>query len=161
VISLRPATEGDADRLRAWRNDPVTRESSFSQGEIGAEEHAHWLARKLADPQTAIWIAQAAGEPVGQVRLDRLGDTTAAEVDIAVAPECRGRGHAATILRLAALEARDRLAVDRLEARVKAGNEASARSFRGAGFTELEAEEDGTLRFQLRLPSGQDDAQSS
>jgi RimJ/RimL family protein N-acetyltransferase len=155
LISLRAATHGDAELLRAWRNDPVTRSSAFTASEVTSEEHGEWLARKLANPDCAIWIAQVDDHPVGQVRLDRAGSGDVAEVDIAVAPGFRGRGYAAAMLRLVTEEAPRRLPIRRLLARVKPGNEASALSFRRAGFTELSPAEDGVLRFELPLASPQ------
>ena len=150
TIRLRSATARDADRLLAWRNDSVTRSAAFTQGEVAPEEHRRWLAAKLADPRSAIFIAEDEdeGAAVGQVRIDV--EDGRGELHLTVAPEARGRGHAPAILRLAVAEASRRPDVAVLEARVKAGNEASLRAFRRAGFAELPAA-DELVRFELAL----------
>ena len=148
MISLRRAQARDAELLLSWRNDAVTRRFAFNSGEVSPAEHAAWLERRLADSGCVLWIAEDDGMAVGQVRLDRDGD--AAEVSITTAPEARGRGHAVAMLQLAAAQAADELAVERLVARIKQGNEASLRAFRRAGFSEEGDAADGVLRLERR-----------
>jgi RimJ/RimL family protein N-acetyltransferase len=150
-ILLRAATEEDAALLLEWRNDPVTRRWAFTEAAVAPDEHAAWLARKLADPRCLLWIAERDGVPVGQVRLDQDPDGDAAEISIALAPEFRGRGYAPLVLSRMVGEARDRLSVSRLRALVKPGNEASVRSFERVGFERCDPTGDGALRFELEL----------
>lgn len=129
---LRSATTADADLLLAWRNDPETRAASFSTEEIPREAHLRWLAGKLEDERCALLIIEVAGAPVGQVRLEKEGDS--AEVHIALAPAARGRSIGRQALRSAVAEAPSLLGVSRITANVKADNEASLRAFEAAGF---------------------------
>lgn len=138
-VRLRRAGQVDADLLLAWRNDPVTRASSFQSGVVEADAHAQWLAAKIASPGTEIWIAEVEGRPAGQVRFDICEEPGVAIVDITVAPEFRGRGLGKMFL--ASAIARQGLAIDRLRALVKPDNEASAATFRAAGFSERAATE--------------------
>jgi RimJ/RimL family protein N-acetyltransferase len=133
MITLRPAALDDETRLLAWRNDPATRASAFNEAEVSPEAHKTWLARKLADPACAIVVAEEEGEPVAQVRFERI-EPDLAEIDIAVAPQARGRGVGRRVLRLAVGDARRVLGVTRVRARVKPTNEASLKAFRAAGF---------------------------
>ena len=139
-ISLRPARSEDEDRLRSWRNDPVIRARSFSGDEVSAEEHHAWLARKLRDPDSLLFVIEDLGSAVGQIRLDRV-DQEAADVSIGLASEARGRGIGRAALVLAAGEAGRTLGVRRLRALVKEDNEASLRAFVAAGFEEAERTE--------------------
>jgi RimJ/RimL family protein N-acetyltransferase len=134
MLSLRRAGVEDADLLRSWRNDPTTREASFSSREVSREEHARWLAEKLEDANCALFIVEDAGEPIGQVRLDRV-DQDEAEVSIALASAARGKGIGREALRLAKSHAARSLGVKKLTARVKCSNSASLAAFRAAGFS--------------------------
>jgi RimJ/RimL family protein N-acetyltransferase len=132
-VQLRPAGFGDSDRLRAWRNDPATRAASRNTGEVAPDEHAAWLARRLGDPDTRIFVAELSGEPVGTVRVDRLeGDR--GEIHVSLAPEARGRGLAAPILRVAARRGAAELGLGTVVANVREDNMPSLRAFQRAGF---------------------------
>jgi RimJ/RimL family protein N-acetyltransferase len=132
-VNLRPATREDAARLLAWRNDASTRRWSFSSDPVPADDHHAWLERKLADPDTAIFVAEDEGGPVGQLRIDRRD--AHGVVSIAVAPEARGRGVGTRMLEEAA-RARP-LGVAVLRAEVVPANETSLRMFLKAGFEEV------------------------
>jgi RimJ/RimL family protein N-acetyltransferase len=133
---LRPAVAGDSDRLLAWRNDPVTRAASFRTAPVREPDHERWLAESLGRPDRRLLVAERAGTPVAQLRLDR-GDDAApvAEVSITVAPAFRGRGLGPAVLAAADSAARD-WGVDRLIARVKASNVRSRRIFETAGYVD-------------------------
>jgi len=141
-LVLRPATSDDAARLLEWRNHPTTRAASLSTAEIDLDTHRAWLADRLRDPDCRLLIVVHDGEPVGQLRLDR--DDTTAEVSIGLAPQAQGRGLGTQALRLLDAEAAAWPDVRRLTARVRAGNVASARAFRSAGYREHDRDEDTT-----------------
>lgn len=150
--ALRPARPDDAARLLAWRNDPTTVRFSRTGRPVEPDEHDRWLARRLVDPGTRIWIGEVDGEPVGEVRVDvREG---VGEVDVAVAPEHRGRGHARALLAGMEEEMLGDYQVRELVARVHPGNEPSARAFRAAGFVESDPDPDGfrSLRWARGVP---------
>jgi RimJ/RimL family protein N-acetyltransferase len=133
MLTLRPANADDEARLLAWRNDPATREASFSTAVIPADRHARWFARKLHDAATALLVIEEDGSPVGQVRLDRVAAASAG-ISIGLEPEARGRGIGREALRLAVEQAQGLLGVTRITALVKPENTSSLRAFRGAGF---------------------------
>jgi RimJ/RimL family protein N-acetyltransferase len=132
-ISLRAATWDDRQLLLGWSNDPTTRGNSFDPRPIAMPDHEAWLRRRLAEPETRIYIGLHRAVPCGVVRFERRADG-ATEVSISVDPSFRGRGLAAPLLRLA----RDRYiaecGVHRVVARVKTDNIASLRAFRRAGY---------------------------
>jgi N-acetylneuraminate synthase len=136
AITLRRATTDDGPILLAWRNDPETRRMSLSSDVVTEAEHAAWLAHSLATTLRALFVAEHGGHVIGQARLDviqQLGALGSAEVSITVAPDARGKGHAASILIAAEHEARG-IGIKRLEARIKPDNEASIRAFKRAGY---------------------------
>jgi UDP-2,4-diacetamido-2,4,6-trideoxy-beta-L-altropyranose hydrolase len=134
MITIREAALDDEHHLLAWRNDAVTRALAFTQHEITADEHSAWFRGKLADARCVILIAEEDGQPVAQVRFDRV-DARIAEAHIAVDPAARGRGVGRSALRLALPGARRALGVDKVLARIKRENTASLRAFHAAGFS--------------------------
>lgn len=134
-LTLRAATSGDEAMLLGWRNDPEAIRFSVTGQGVRPAEHSAWLARRLGDPNTHLWIAEERGAPVGQVRVDVEGDT--GTVSIAVAPGERGRGVGTAALRAMVREVERDPAVRRLRALVRTDNRASVRAFELAGFERL------------------------
>ena len=134
-VCLRPATLRDARLLHAWANDPLTRRMSFSTESIPWDTHLPWLTGRLANPDCRLYIGEdERGEALGQVRLDRAATT--ATLSVGLAPEARGRGLAARLVRLAAVECLDSGWCRLVEARVRPENAASLATFRRAGFVD-------------------------
>jgi RimJ/RimL family protein N-acetyltransferase len=134
-ITLRPARddEDDARLLLAWRNDAETRAASFSSREVTWDEHVAWFEKSLADPSRHIYFALEEGRPVGVARLDDRGGGRA-EINLIVAPEARGRGIAAPVLRAACELASRKLGYAEITGRIKEDNAASRRACVRAGF---------------------------
>ncbi len=133
-LVLRPASAGDAADLLAWRNDATTVRFSRSLRAVEPAEHDEWLAARLADPATRLWIGEVDGAAVGQVRVDVTDGVGV--VDVAVAPERRGRGFGRALLAALRAELQGDLQARVLTASVAADNEPSARAFLAAGFHE-------------------------
>jgi UDP-2,4-diacetamido-2,4,6-trideoxy-beta-L-altropyranose hydrolase len=136
AVTLRAVTRDDACLLWEWANDPAVRANAFHPEPIPWETHCAWLDGKLRSPDCRIWIMERAGQPVAQVRYDRLGDT--AEIGLSVAAAARGLGLARALLQVSAREACAVLGVRRLLAFVKPDNHASARAFERAGFRQIQ-----------------------
>lgn len=143
-LTLRPASEADAARLRAWRNDPETRAASRSTEKVGEKEHAAWLVGVLADPDRRLLVCELEGEPVGQVRFDGL-DGDRYEISIALAPAARGKGLSSPLIAKAVEWLRASHPDAEVEARVREGNARSLAAFRRAGFRLSGEEVDGFL----------------
>ena len=141
-VALRRATQDDAARLLAWRNDPQTRAMSVSAAEVTADEHRAFLAASLASSDRFLFVAEAEGRPVGTLRLDREPNATFA-VSLTVAPEERRKGYSAALLRAADAEAA-RLGARRLVAVLRPDNAASRKAFETAGYRDfLDTEQSG------------------
>lgn len=152
AVTLRPARADDAGRVMEWRNDGDAVRFSVTGRPVSAAEHQRWFTTMLANGDVRLWIAEEAGEAVGQVRLDVTDGT--GTVSIAVAREHRGRGLAVTMLR-ALIEV---VAADgdlrRLEALTHPENTSSLRAFERAGFRRREAREGGFMVLLCELPAG-------
>jgi RimJ/RimL family protein N-acetyltransferase len=143
-LTLRPATEADSARLREWRNDPDARAASRNTAEVGPEEHAAWLAAVLADPDRRLLICELNGDPVGQVRFDRLTEGRY-EISIALAPAARGQRLSSPLIALAVEKLRESSPGAEIEAHVREDNPRSQAAFRRAGFLPSGREVDGFL----------------
>lgn len=130
-VALRPAATTDGDFLLRLRNDDLTRTMSTSNVAVTADEHAAWLASSLQSDTRSLWIAEHAGEAVGQLRLDTSG--AVAQVSLALIATARGQGLAVDLLRAGETEARAR-GVRVLTASIRAQNDASVASFKRAGY---------------------------
>lgn len=131
--SLRPAAESDAETLWRWANDPITRSVSLNPEPIPWAVHLQWLASKLEDPNTDLWLAvDEEGKPFGQVRFDCTGHE--AVISVGLDPAQRGAGFGSQLIR----QSSDRImrirGVGLIRAYIKPGNVASQRAFARAGY---------------------------
>jgi predicted dehydrogenase/RimJ/RimL family protein N-acetyltransferase len=149
AIVLRPASRDDGDRLRAWRNDPDTRRHSRVSAEVTPDEHERWLSQMLSAPDIRLWIAEAAGEALGQIRVSWRPDGWA-ELHVNIAPEARGRGLGTAVIGEAAARALATGNTSGLVAHIKDENRASLRAFTRAGFTRVGRDSAGLARLERR-----------
>ena len=135
-FSLRSVAWDDCDILFKWVNDPVTRENSLDSGAIPLKNHEQWLRLKMHEKDTRQYMGVAStNQPFGVVRFER--DEGCFLLSVSIAPDFRGCGLCAPLLRMATekflLENRDSV----LEAVIKKKNIVSQRAFEQAGFTSL------------------------
>ena len=132
-IKLRAANEEDARLLWNWANDATVRAASFSSQRISWAEHCDWMARRLSDQRSQIWVAEENGYPLGTVRAHRTTEDCA-ELGVTIAPESRGQGLAPLVIRLAVERAIERWSLAELHAFIKPHNVSSTKAFESAGF---------------------------
>lgn len=132
-VRVRAARAEDCGTVWEWNNDPVTRAFSFSSDPIPWADHVAWFEARVAGPAEAVLVAEdAEGRPVGVARFGR--DGVVAEIGVTVAPERRGNGLGAAIIREATARLLDATDVQTVEAWIKPENGASIQAFRAAGF---------------------------
>ncbi len=141
AVDLRPAVAADSEGLRAWANAPDSLVNKLrTRTPIPREAHERWLAARLARADCAIWIVEADGDPVGQIRLEP--GAAAVEVDIYIAPEHRRRGLARCALSQAVAAYQLDHPEARIIARVKHDNAPSRALFAAIGFDPVETAAD-------------------
>lgn len=149
AITLRAATQADADLLLGWVNAPETlAQKKLTRAPVDRPTHKAWLARRLADPATVLRIIVHGGEDAGQVRLQ--ADDGVALVDIYVTPQARRGGVAASALRLALTSLPSSFAHS-ARAEVRMDNRPSRRLFESLGFAQTESS-DSFATYDCTLP---------
>jgi RimJ/RimL family protein N-acetyltransferase len=124
---LRVATADDLPFLLRLRNDPETRKWSRTQDEISEAAHDAWF-QETTD-RIFVAVDDTLNRPhVGTVRYVRHPHEL--EMGIVIAPEHRGKGYAAEMIRLGVKEAWAPVV-----AYVRADNDKSYAAFTRAGFT--------------------------
>jgi UDP-2,4-diacetamido-2,4,6-trideoxy-beta-L-altropyranose hydrolase len=135
---LRDAVLADGDDLFRWRNDRETRVWSRNTSDVSWDEHLTWLKSALQNPNRRLLIAENERGAVGTIRFDLLDG--AWEMSWTVAPEHRGKGVGAAIVKLAL----DSMTGEGVFAEVEAANFASQRIAKMSGFR-LREDKDGRL----------------
>lgn len=137
-LALRRATEADCRFLFELRNDKTVRMNSFQTDEILYEQHEKWLKRKLASPDSEIYILLLDEVNVGQVRIDVTDGI--GEISYALCSEARGHGYSKWMLAQTEQEMRRTKACRELFAEVKRENTASRKIFQSLEYREEPAE---------------------
>lgn len=139
-LQVRRVVPADEAQLLEWSNDPVTRANAFSPQKIDAATHREWFQARLRDIERChFYIVETGnGIPIGAVRFQEA--THGWEVHFSLAPMFRGRGLGRRLVEVALLNLRaDKMDIEQIVGRVKAGNLASRRIFEALAF---ESEED-------------------
>lgn len=132
---LRTAVAGDVDLLYEWVNETDVRKSAFQIAHIPYQEHIKWYEGLLGDSDRKQYIYMYGNEPVGQVRIEVCEEI--AEVDYSISVTMRGKGHGKNMLCLLREQIQtDFPKVEKIRAKVKAGNIASRRVFSELGYAE-------------------------
>lgn len=135
IISLRTATEADMADLLAWRNHPETRGASFNTDPITPESHEAWFKRKLASPETLIYIAMSETEKLGTIRFEDNGETI--KTSVMLNPAFFGQGLGPKVIAIGTEKyLREKRPAKPIVAEIKTGNTASLKAFAKAGFKE-------------------------
>ena len=132
-LVVRLAKADDCIEFFNWANDPVVREQSLDTAEIEWTDHQKWFDEKIKSDSTEIYVLEASGLPVGQVRFEKLGSV--AEINYSLDDLVRGRGWASLMLEMAMEKYLERGAVP-LKAVVKSENKISQSIFFKIGFSE-------------------------
>jgi UDP-2,4-diacetamido-2,4,6-trideoxy-beta-L-altropyranose hydrolase len=151
---LRPARKDDMVAYYHWTNDPETRGNAIDTSPISWATHEAWFTARLLDADTRLFVFEAAGLAVGQIRFEMQGDT--ARISYSLESFVRGRGWGTRLVALG-MDSMRQTAPVRMWAQVKAGNDASSAVFLRLGFTETTGSADGGLRWfsldRTRRPS--------
>jgi RimJ/RimL family protein N-acetyltransferase len=135
-LTVRLAKPDDCVEFFNWANDLAVREQSLSPSTIQLDDHKKWFSEKISSNTCEMYVMEASGLPVGQVRFDLIGDC--AEIDYSLDKIARGRGWSPTLLEKS-IEAYRRRQSKPLRAVVKNSNLPSRAVFFKIGFEESES----------------------
>lgn len=135
-IKLRVAAKEDCDDLFSWANDLETRKASFTSSKINYKSHCKWFQKSLKSRQRVIFIGlDKEDNKIGVVRFDKVS-AYAAEVSVNIAPNMRGKGYAAQLIR-SSCRFCSFAGIRFFIARIKKQHNISIKVFKKAGFCEL------------------------
>jgi len=135
-IRVRLAEASDSQVVLKWRNDRQSRLNSRNHDPISHDPHEVWFQGVLENPDRHIYIGEANGVPIGQVRFDLMKSSESLfEVSISIDPEMRGRGLAVPFLLAAESTFLDSTRAQGLHAYVNVENLASQILFSRAGYS--------------------------
>lgn len=144
---LRKAEADDCDDLFAWRNDLLMRKMAHNMQEVSRDTHNEWFAASLQTQNRLVLIGvDVAERKIGVVRYD-FHSFKEAIVALNIAPEFRGQGYGADLLKQSEnFLSRD---IQKLHAEIKSVNIASIKTFENAGYV-FDKELDG-IRTYLKI----------
>ena len=132
-LVVRLAKADDCVEFFNWANDPAVREQSLTTSTIQWEDHKRWFAEKISSASCEIYVLEASGLPVGQIRFEKSGSV--AEINYSLDSIVRNRRWASVMLEMAMEQYLERGAVS-LNAIVKSENKRSRSVFFKLGFSE-------------------------
>ena len=127
-VRLKPAVASDKSLVFGQQVLPAIRQWFRNPQPPAWLEHSAWFDSMIVDPRVNLWLIEAAGYILGQVRTDARDDGLL-EVSVLVVPEAQGMGVATAALRAVSEEQRSRLIAD-----IHPDNDASIAAFLRAGF---------------------------
>ncbi|MFM8504494.1 MAG: GNAT family N-acetyltransferase, partial [Acidimicrobiaceae bacterium] len=149
-LAVRLAKPDDCVEFFNWANDPAVREQSLSTSTIQWLEHKRWFSEKIRSSATEMYVMEACGLPVGQVRFEK--SAAVAEINYSLDKIVRNRRWASAMLEMA-MEMFGQKCSSTLKARVKSSNAKSSAVFKQLGFCEAPSQDSSLLTFQLEPKS--------
>jgi RimJ/RimL family protein N-acetyltransferase len=130
----------------------MVRAMALDTDPIPLNVHLEWFDSRLSDANNRLYVLEAEGLPVGQIRFELYNEE--ATIDYSLDEFVRGRGWANKLLDLG-IAAFNSHKETLLNATVKKNNFASSATFIRFGFNEKMAnKEDGVRHFQLPIQEG-------
>lgn len=145
-LKVRFALKHDYIDYFNWTNDPQARENSLDSADIEWTGHQKWFTEKINSESTEMYVLEASGLPVGQIRFEIVDRT--AEINYSLDELVRGRDWAATAVEVA-IKAFRLQNSHLLKAQVKKANVRSWSVFRTLGFIETSINNSEILEYQL------------
>ncbi len=149
-LTVRLAKPDDCVEFFNWANDPAVREQSLSTSTIQWSDHKKWFAEKISSNSCEMYVLEASGLPVGQVRFEK--SATAAEINYSLDKIVRNRRWSSVMLEMA-MKMFGQKSSSTLRARVKSSNVPSSAVFKQLGFSEMPSQDSSLSTFNLELES--------
>ncbi len=126
-------TEGDVERVLAWRNHLEVRRYMYTQHEISQDDHNLWYKRAQQDPCKHLLIYEANNQALGFVSISELGSGGIADWGFYVAPDAP-KGCGSGLGRAALDHAFNRIRLHKICGQVLAFNKRSIHFHKSFGF---------------------------
>jgi RimJ/RimL family protein N-acetyltransferase len=134
-IRLRKVELSDCKQIWLWINDPLVRSVSFNPTSISLEHHVKWFSSALIDPNLVYYIAvDKNAKPFGQARFQI--ESKEAVISVLIDPEYRGMALGTLLIQDATEKFFIETGIEKINAFIKIGNEASRKAFTKAGYKE-------------------------
>ncbi len=150
VLSLRPARSNDIVLYYNWVNDSEVRKSAINTSPISWLSHKEWFIKKLNDSNSWLFVLEAKGLPVGQIRFDRDGDHLMIDYSLDICVRSRGWG---TQLVSLGADLMQQIENVKIFAEVREENNRSSAVFLRAGFVEEQNSSQDGYRYFYRYPA--------
>lgn len=136
ALILSKTTMHDADLLFHWRNDLITRESSFNSEPIIYQDHINWLKNSLNNPNHLSYIGQLNQQKIGVCRFNKTHEHRTILVSINLNPNMRKQALSLPFLYYSIQTANHYFNIEHYEfiAQIKKENIASIKIFARARF---------------------------
>jgi RimJ/RimL family protein N-acetyltransferase len=149
-LAVRLAKLDDCVEFFNWANDPAVREQSLSTSTIQWPDHKKWFAEKISSSSSEMYVLEASGLPVGQVRFEK--SAAVAEINYSLDKIVRNRRWASVMLEMA-MKMFGQKCSSTLRARVKSSNAKSSSVFKQLGFSEAPSQDPSLMTFHLEPKS--------
>jgi hypothetical protein len=149
-LSVRLAKSDDCVEFFNWTNDPAVREQSISTSTIQWHDHKKWFFEKISSSSSEMYVLEASGLPVGQVRFEK--SAAVAEINYSLDKIVRNRRWASVMLEMA-MKMFGQKCSSTLRARVKSSNAKSSSVFKQLGFSEAPSQDPSLMTFYLEPKS--------
>lgn len=133
---LRPISEAELERTRAWANDPGMRRLILRVGEVTPEDQQAWFERLRANQARQVFAVFSQGEHVGNTGFYHIDPVhRRAEFWVLLGhPESRGRGLGKAVLGLMLEHGFGALGLHKIFLHVGEGNLPAKRLYQRFGF---------------------------
>ena len=132
-LVIRDARDSDLHIYYNWINDLAVRSSAFNSNPINIDQHRNWYTKQLNNSDSYLFVLQANGLPVGQIRFNFKGEE--AFIDYSLDDFVRNRGWSDQLIRLGVNKLHS-IRPSVINAEVKQGNTRSLAVFLRLGFKE-------------------------
>jgi RimJ/RimL family protein N-acetyltransferase len=139
LVEIRPVHASDAEALFPLIAGTSVADTLVSEAPASLDEYREGLARLEAQVVAGLShfftiVVGDSGRPVGSIALRPKGSSGCAEIGLWVGAGLQRHGYGARAIALAARYGFEQLSLERIEARIFVGNDASRRVFERAGF---------------------------
>lgn len=138
-MKIRRANEKDCEFIFEWIQSPEVRAAGFSDDKIEWEEHKQWFQNRLADEETAMYMAELNSfqNPIGHVRFEV--ENSIPECSVILNQLFRGKGLGTELIRDGTkIYTQNHPHIHCIEAVIKKDNIPSQKAFQKAGYIHRE-----------------------